>query len=396
MSGKFNDYSRLAFRMFFKNKLISSIVLAILLVVSVFTIMVINIMFSYIEIGEESIVKEYNKNDKMMSFYLQNNHSFTDEQVDMLSAKAKELGYDSKFHTNDYVKLNEEYYDIWFANEYINDYTITSGKNLKDNCENTDYVWLSNKLENSYAVGDKVLLDYYDDKEFEVAGFCDGEHIIVNDIYVDKDDFIYFYDEINSTKTYDEIIYIYEQVEDIEFKKQLGLQPLADAENIELKYFAQFDILLGGHIDSYLTGKIAVLIGAIIIIFILLGIVGGVIKNYFNIYKEKNFNTIKMYSALGIKDKDLGYMFVMPVIVFSVVIGVVAQAISAVLCIFVQPVVLKFIFESVLVTYDSLYRVSPAPFFINILVIMLFVTLSFVINFRSVLSKKKSFLSEVK
>lgn len=396
MSGKLNDYSRLAFRMFFKNKLISSIVLAILLVVSVFTIMVMNILFSYIEIGKESIVEGYNKNDKMMSFCLQNNHSFTDEQVDMLSAKAKELGYDSKFCNNDSVKLNEEYFDIWFANEYINDYTITSGKSLKENYQNTDYVWLSNKLENSYAVGDKVALDYYDDKEFEVAGFCEGEHIILNDIYVDKYDFIYFYDEINSTKTYDEIIYIYKQVEDIEFKKQLGLQPLADAEDIELKYFAQFDILMGSIISAFLLSKWFVLIGAIIIIVILLGIVGGVIKNYFNIYKEKNFNTIKMYSALGIKDKDLGYMFVMPVVVFSVAIGVVAQAISALLCIFVQPVVLKFIFESALITYDSLYRISPAPFFINILIIMLFVTLSFVINFKSVLSKKKSFLSEVK
>lgn len=396
MLNRLNDYSKLSFRMFFKNKLISVIVLVILLVVSVFTITVMNIFFSYIEIGEESIVEGYNKYEKKMSFYLRGEDSFTDEQMDMLSAKAKELGYDSILCSDDYVKINEEYFDVWYTNEYINDYTITSGKSLKDNCQNTDYVWLSNKLENSYAIGDKVVLDYYDDKEFEVAGFWAGEQIIINDLYLQKDDYIFFYDDMNSTKTYDEILYIYEQVTDLDFKKQMGLEPLANAADIELKYFAEFTILMGNEIEGFLNIKWFVMIGAIVIIVILLGIVGGVIKNYFNIYKEKNFNNIKMYSALGIKDKQLGYMFVMPPIVFSIAISVVAQAISALLCIFVQPVVLKFVFEWAISSYGSLYRISPAPFFINLIVIWLFVIISFVMNFKSVLSKKKAFLSEVK
>lgn len=396
MLNRLNDYSKLSFRLFFKNKLISTIVLVILLVVSVFTIMVMNILFSYIEIGEESIVDGYNKYDKMIKFSLYDDNSFSDEQIDMLSAKAKELGYDSKMCDSYSIKINEEYYDKCFVNEYINDYTITLGKSLKDNYQNTDYIWLSNMLEGYYDIGDKVLIDLGDNKEFEVAGFCQGQQIIVSDFYLDKNKEIYFYDDISSTKTYDEIIYIYEAVTDNEFKKQMGLEKKAESYGIKLEEFAFFSMLMGSEISGFLTMKWFVLAGAIVIIVIMLGIVGGVIKNYFNIYKEKNFNTIKMYSALGVKDKDLGYMFVMPVVIFSILVSILAQAISMILCIFVQPVVLKFIFESILNSYGSLYRISPAPFFINIVVILLFVTISFVVNFKSILSKKKSFLNEVK
>ena len=119
MLNRLNDYSKLSFRLFFKNKLISSIVLVILLVVSIFTISAMNILFSYVDIGKELVEKNYNKNEKIINFALQND-SFTNEDVNFLSSKAKDWGYDSKITSSGAAKIDKEFYDISYFNEYIN------------------------------------------------------------------------------------------------------------------------------------------------------------------------------------------------------------------------------------------------------------------------------------
>lgn len=394
MLNRLNDYSRLSFRMFFKNKLISSIVLVILLVVSIFTITVMNILFSYIELGKDNITETYNKSEKAITFRLSEG-SFTDENLEVLFAKAKEWGYDSKLDSTTSGKIDGEYYHLSFCNEYFNDYAVSEGKNIKDNCQNTDYVWLNEEFKGEYAVGDKILINIYDEKEFEIAGFCKEEEVIVNVSYMDKMGFS-VYDDMDSYKDYSQIKKIYDEVTSKALKKQLGLVELAKNCGIELNNYAYFNMLVGDIISSYLSTKLGVLAVVVLITVILLGVSAGVIKNYFNICKEKNFNTLKMYSALGIKDRDLGYMFVMPLVVLSIAIGIVALGISVLICLIVQPVVLQFVFKDIFVISSSLYMISPAPFFVNIIVILLFVTISFVTNFKTLLSKKKSFLSEVK
>ena len=170
MLNRLNDYSKLSFRLFFKNKLISTIVLVILLVVSVFTITVMNILFSYIDIGKEIIEKNYNRNEKIINFVLQSD-CFTADDVNFLSSKAKDWGYDSKLTSRDLIKIDEEYFQVNFFNEYIiNGYKVADGKSIKDNIQSIEYVWLAYSLKDKYNIDDKIILDLDEDRELIVAG----------------------------------------------------------------------------------------------------------------------------------------------------------------------------------------------------------------------------------
>ncbi|MDY4592395.1 MAG: ABC transporter permease [Eubacteriales bacterium] len=397
MLNRLNDYSKLSFRLFFKNKLISTIVLVILLVVSIFTITVMNIFFSYVEIGKNTIEETYNDCEKRIRFHIGelNEDYFSAEDIEFLSAKAKEWGYDSQLTSENRAKIDGERYHISYCNEYFNDYVVTDGKSIKDNYQNTQYIWLCDTLRNDYNIGDRITIQVDMGREFEVAGFYEGQDIVVNSTYLVSNE-IYFYDGFDCVKNYSEIKKLFDQVTSKDLKVKMGFDKVAKAKGMELNEYCIFDILVGDMMSLYLMGQWAVLAVTILVLLILLGITAGVIKNYFNIYKEKNFSTLRMYSSLGIKDRDLAYMFVMPLVVLSIAIGIVALGISALLCIVVQPVILKFVFEKNLLPYSSLYMISPAPFFINILVILLFVMISFILTFKTVLSKKKSFLSEVK
>lgn len=371
--------------------------LVILLVVSIFTITVMNIFFSYVEIGKNTIEETYNDCEKRIRFHIGelNEDYFSAEDIEFLSAKAKEWGYDSQLTSENRAKIDGERYHISYCNEYFNDYVVTDGKSIKDNYQNTQYIWLCDTLRNDYNIGDGITIQVDMGREFEVAGFYEGQDIVVNSTYLVSNE-IYFYDGFDCVKNYSEIKKLFDQVTSKDLKVKMGFDKVAKAKGMELNEYCIFDILVGDMMSLYLMGQWAVLAVTILVLLILLGITAGVIKNYFNIYKEKNFSTLRMYSSLGIKDRDLAYMFVMPLVVLSIAIGIVALGISALLCIVVQPVILKFVFEKNLLPYSSLYMISPAPFFINILVILLFVMISFILTFKTVLSKKKSFLSEVK
>ena len=395
MLNRLNDYSKLSFRLFFKNKLISSIVLVILLVVSIFTISAMNILFSYVDIGKELVEKNYNKNEKIINFALQND-SFTNEDVNFLSSKAKDWGYDSKITSSGAAKIDKEFYDISYFNEYINGYKIADGKSIEDNIQKTEYVWLANSLKDEYSIDDKITIHLNKDREFVVAGFCEEETIVVSSDYLISD-LICFYDDFDSSKTYDEIRQLYDEVKSNNIIKSMGLDKRAKESGLKIEeYVLSFDLLVGNILSAYLSIKNILTIVVAIVTAILLAVAAGVIKNYFNIQKEKNFDTLKMYSTLGVKDKALAYMFVMPLTVLSIAVGALALGISSLICMGIQPTILKFLFENVAIVDVPLFMVSPAPFFINILVILLLVTISFVINFKSVFSKKKAFLSEVK
>ena len=108
MLNRLNDYSKLSFRLFFKNKLISTIVLVILLVVSIFTITVMNIFFSYVEIGKNTIEETYNDCEKRIRFHIGelNEDYFSAEDIEFLSAKAKEWGYDSQLTSENRAKID--------------------------------------------------------------------------------------------------------------------------------------------------------------------------------------------------------------------------------------------------------------------------------------------------
>lgn len=395
MLNKLNDYSKLSFRMFFKNKLISVIVLVILLVVSVFTISVMNILFSYIDIGKEIIEKNYNRNEKIINFAIQND-SFTVEDIDFLSSKAKDWGYDSRITTRYSAKIGEEFYDISYFNEYINGYKVAEGKSIKNNIQRVEYVWLANSLRDRYNIDDKIIIDLDEDRELIVAGFCEEETIAVSSDYLSSDH-IYFYDDFDSVKTYNEIQQLYDEVKSKDIIKSMGLDQRAQKLGLGIEeYVYSFDLLIGNILSAYHIIKNILAVVVAMVTAILLAVAAGVIKNYFNIQKEKNFDTLRMYSTLGVKDSVLAYMFVMPLIVLYIAVGAVALGISSLICMGIQPTILKFIFENVAIVDLPLFMISPAPFFINILVILLFVTISFVMNFKSVFSKKKAFLSEVK
>lgn len=390
MFNKWKDYSRLSFRLFFKNKLISSIVLMILLVVSIFTITVMNIFFGYSEIGKKTIEETYNSYEKRMEFCL-NGDSFSAENIAFLSAKAKEWGYNKKLNSSDAVKLNEEYYNICFTNQYVNGYVVTDGKSVQDNYQNTQYIWLSDMLKDRYSIGDKITVDIDQEREFTVAGFCEGKQVVVNAVFMDTSS-VFFYDDFHSVKNYAEIKKLYDQVSSKDLKVQMGIDKMAQTQGMSLDNYATFDILAGSILSSYLMGRWTVLAVTVMISVILLGISAGVIQNYFHIYKEKNIHTLRMYSTLGLKDRGLGYVFVMPLAVSSIAIGGIALGISALICLIIQPVVLQFVFEKVFITYsNSLFMVSPAPFFINLVVLLLFVMISFVMSFKTALSSKKVF-----
>ena len=396
MLNRLNDYSKLSFRLFFKNKLISTIVLVILLVVSVFTITVMNILFSYIDIGKEIIEKNYNRNEKIINFVLQSD-CFTADDVNFLSSKAKDWGYDSKLTSRDLIKIDEEYFQVNFFNEYIiNGYKVADGKSIKDNIQSIEYVWLAYSLKDKYNIDDKIILDLDEDRELIVAGFCEEDEIVVNSEFMLATE-VYLYDDFDSVKTYGEIIKLYDEVTSNDIIKSMGLEQRAKNCGLKIEeYVYSFDLLIGNIISEYHIVKNVLTVVVAIVTAILLAVAAGVIKNYFNIQKEKNFDTLRMYSAPGVKDSALAYMFVMPLIVLSIGVGVVALGISSLICMSIQPTILKFIFENVAIVDLPLFMISPAPFFINILVILLFVTISFVMNFKSVFSKKKALLSEVK
>ncbi len=395
MLNRLNDYSKLSFRLFFKNKLISTIVLVILLVVSIFTISAMNILFSYVDIGKELVEKNYNKNEKIINFALQND-SFTNEDVNFLSSKAKDWGYDSKITSSSSAKIDKEFYDISYYNEYINGYKVADGKSIRDNIQKTEYVWLANSLKDKYSIDDKIIIHLDKDRELIVAGFCEEETIVVSSDYL-LGDLICFYDDFDSIKTYDEIRQLYDEVKSNNIIKSMGLDKRAKESGLKIEeYVLSFDLLVGNILSAYLSIKNILTIVVAIVTAILLAVAAGVIKNYFNIQKEKNFDTLKMYSTLGVKDKALAYMFVMPLTVLSIAVGALALGISSLICMGIQPTILKFIFENVAIVDVPLFMVSIAPFFINILVILLLVTISFVMNFKSVFFKKKAFWSEVK
>lgn len=395
MLNRLNDYSKLSFRLFFKNKLISTIVLVILLVVSIFTISAMNILFSYVDIGKELVEKNYNKNEKIINFALQNDR-FTNEDANFLSSKAKDWGYDSKITSSSSAKIDKEFYDISYFNEYINGYKVADGKSIKDNIQKTEYVWLANSLKEKYNIDDKIIIHLDEDRELVVAGFCEEETIVVSSDYL-VSDFICFYDDFDSIKTYDEIRQLYDEVKSNDIIKSMGLDKRAKESGLKIEeYVFSFDLLVGNVLSAYLSIKNILTIVVAIVTAILLAVAAGVIKNYFNIQKEKNFDTLKTYSTLGVKDKALAYMIVMPLTVLSIAVGALALGISSLICMGIQPTILKFIFESVAIVDVPLFMVSIEPFFINILVILLLVTISFVMNFKSVFSKKKAFLSEVK
>lgn len=400
MLNRIKDYSRLAMRLFFNNRIVNCIVLVILLVLSIVTITVMNIFMSYNDIGKRIIEDAYNDHDKVMEFSRETGY-FSKSNIDILSERAAEWGYDYKMIGDNFVRIDDVYYDVSYFNEYINDYSVTEGTPVKDNSRNLEYIYICNALNDKYSIGDKITLRFEADREetFIVAGYCDNDELIIHSDHLQTRS-IYFYDDFDSVKSYKEIIKLNNFVTSDSLIKELGIDKEAQSEQVTVEEIVGgFYILPTNMIEYFVLIRWAVLAVLAILLAIILGISGGVIRNYYSIHKEKNYPTLRMYSSLGVKDRELAYMFIMPLAVFMVALSLVALGISALLCLLIQPVILDFIFSissGMLVPQGSLYMISPYPVMINCLVMLLFITVSFLINFKTVFSRKKSFLSEVR